>query len=171
MTDTHDLRNQWFDTKTEPVQYETPMKNQEILKALDEKIKAAEEALLYLNQTKAGLERVIANSKKSPAEEAYKRVYGFYPETYSDTWSAFQDGYEESQKDYKVGEHQETSQESEEPKTLYQMFYDDKWSVDSCNVFCGIVKDWMSQYTVNAQRGEYLEGYNGCLVVLKKNLK
>jgi hypothetical protein len=31
---------------------------------------------------------------KSPCEEAYKRVYGFYPETYEDTWSAFQDGYD-----------------------------------------------------------------------------
>jgi hypothetical protein len=108
---------------------------------------------------------------KSPVEEAYKRVYGFYPETYSDTWSAFQDGYEESQKDYKVGGHQETSQESEELKTLYQMFYDDKWSVDSCNVFCGIVKDWMSQYTHNVMSGEYLEGYNGCLDVLKERLR
>lgn len=42
------------------------MNNQEILNALNEKIKAAEEALLYLNQTKAGLERVIANSAKPP---------------------------------------------------------------------------------------------------------
>jgi hypothetical protein len=34
---------------------------------------------------------------KTPAEEAYKRVYGFYPETYEDSWSSFQDGYNASQ--------------------------------------------------------------------------
>ena len=45
---------------------------------------------------------------KTPCEEAYKRVYGFYPETYEDSWSAFQDGYIASQKDYKVGEYQPT---------------------------------------------------------------
>lgn len=84
---------------------ETTMKNQEILNALNEKIRAAEEALLYLNQSKAGLERVIANSKKSPVEEAYKKVYGKYPVkevseelTPKDSWnvvswSAFQNGY------------------------------------------------------------------------------
>ena len=59
---------------------------------------------------------------KSPVEEAYKRVYGFYPETYEDSWSAFQDGYIASQKDYKVGEYQPTPQEPEELKTLYQMW-------------------------------------------------
>lgn len=74
MTDTHDLRNQWYD---EPVKYEKPMteiiKNQEILNSLNEKIKAAEEALLYLNQTKAGLERVIANSAKP--ETLWEKFY------------------------------------------------------------------------------------------------
>ena len=48
---------------------------------------------------------------KTPCEEAYKRVYGFYPETYEDSWSAFQDGYIASQKDYKVGEFQHLNEE------------------------------------------------------------
>ena len=47
----------------------------------------------------------------TPCEEAYKRVYGFYPETYEDSWTAFQDGYKSAQKDYKVGEYQETVEE------------------------------------------------------------
>ena len=51
---------------------------------------------------------------KSPCEEAYKRVYGFYPETYEDSWSSFQDGYIASQKDYKVGEFQPTPQTPEQ---------------------------------------------------------
>ena len=50
----------------------------------------------------------------TPCEEAYKRVYGFYPETYEDSWSSFQDGYIASQKDYKVGEYQPTPQTPEQ---------------------------------------------------------
>ena len=99
MTDTHDLRNQWYD---EPVQYEKPMteimKNQEILNSLNEKIKAAEEALLYLNQTKEGLEKVIENSKKPPVEEAFKDNYGVYPNELKSNddfncWTSFKRGY------------------------------------------------------------------------------
>mgnify|MGYP007071400782 CR=1 FL=1 len=60
---------------------------------------------------------------KTPCEEAYKRVYGFYPETYEDSWSAFQDGYIASQKDYKVGEYQPTPQEPAKDKVpLYTRF-------------------------------------------------
>ena len=62
---------------------------------------------------------------KSPVEEAYKRVYGFYPETYEDedNWSSFQDGYNAAQKDYKVGEYQPTPQEPAKDKVpLYTRF-------------------------------------------------
>ena len=63
---------------------------------------------------------------KSPAEIAYKRVYGFYPETYEDSWSSFQDGYIASQKDYKVGEYQPTPQEPTKDKvSLYKRFEDE----------------------------------------------
>ena len=101
---------------------------------------------------------------KTPCENAYKRVYGFYPETYEDSWSAFQDGYIASQKDYKV-------EEPEELKTLYQMMYDEEWCKSGCDEFCDIVKEWMSQYTHNVMNGEYLKGYEECLTVLKENLK
>ena len=108
---------------------------------------------------------------KSPVEEAYKRVYGFYPETYEDSWSAFQDGYIASQKDYKVGEYQPTPQEPEELKTLYQMMYDRVWIEPCCDEFCNIVKEWMSQYADNVMCGEYKKGYEYCLLVLEENLK
>jgi hypothetical protein len=73
------------------------MKNQEILNALNEKIKAAEEALLYLNQTKAGLERVI-EKQKSPVEIAFKDNYGVYPDELKTTddfncWNSFRRGH------------------------------------------------------------------------------
>ena len=51
---------------------------------------------------------------KSPAEEAYKRVYGWYPPTtpsvsnYEDNrWNAFQNGYNSSKEDCKVEEEPE----------------------------------------------------------------
>jgi len=87
----------------EPVKYETPMtENKEEIEKVKAQIKVLQKKLDFLEE----LERT-----KTPCEEAYKRVYGFYPETYEDSWSAFQDGYIAAQKDYKVGEFQETAQE------------------------------------------------------------
>ena len=52
---------------------------------------------------------------RSPAEEAFKEVYGYYPEVCErSVWVAFQKGYEEAQKDYKVGEYQPTPQTPEQ---------------------------------------------------------
>ena len=87
----------------EPVKYETPMtENEEEIEKVKAQIKVLEKKLSFLEE----LEKT-----KTPCEEAFKRVYGFYPETYEDSWSSFQDGYIASQKDYKVGEFQETAQE------------------------------------------------------------
>lgn len=75
------------------------MNNQEILNSLNEKIKAAEEALLYLKQSKAGLERVIANTVKTPAEEAWKKYWGEYPNNPNEQlWKTFQAGYNAASK-------------------------------------------------------------------------
>ena len=108
---------------------------------------------------------------KSPAEEAYKEVYGWYPPTtssvsnYEDNrWRDFQNGYNAS----KVSE---TPQEPEELKTLYQMFYDEKWSSVGCDDICKVVEEWMSQYADNVMTGEYKKGYEYCLLVLEENLK
>jgi hypothetical protein len=52
---------------------------------------------------------------KTPCEEAFKRVYGRYPVTdiadacwEGSLWINFKKGYDEAQKDYKVGEFQPT---------------------------------------------------------------
>lgn len=116
---------------------------------------------------------------KTPCEEAYKRVYGKYPVkevsenlTSEDnwnvvSWSAFQKGYEQAQKDYKVGEFQEPEEEPQELKTLYQMLNDEEFRDDVCYV----VKEWMSQYTHNVMSGEYASGYEDCMLVLEEHLK
>jgi hypothetical protein len=99
----------------------------------------------------------------SPVEEAFKRVYGFYPETYEDSWSSFQDGYIAAQKDYKV-------QEPEELKTLYDVLRELDKPMFTDDV-CSAVKRWMSQYADNVMTGEYKKGYEYCLTVLEENLK
>ena len=109
---------------------------------------------------------------KTPAEEAFKKVYGAYPPTtpsvsnFEDNrWRDFQNGYNAS----KVSE--TPQEEPEELKTLYQMFYDEGWSKSGCDEFCDIVKEWMSQYTHNVMTGECKKGYEYCLLVLEENLK
>lgn len=139
--------------------------NNEIEK-LKSEIKVLEKKLSFLEEIE---------NHKTPCEEAYKKVFGFYPKgrgngvwtiADADSWTAFQSGYYAAQEDYKVGEYQ-----AEELKTLYQMFYEDKWSAPSCDALCNIVKEWMSQYTHNVMTGEYLKGYEECLTVLEENLK
>ena len=108
---------------------------------------------------------------KTPAEEAFKRVYCRYPDKYGSAWDIFEKGYARAQKDYKVGEFQPTPQEPEELKTLHQIFHDRVWIVPNCDEFCEIVKEWMSQYADNVLRGECKKGYEYCLLVLEENLK
>ena len=55
--------------------------------------------------------------------------------------------------------------------TLHQLFHETVWIVPDCDEFCGIVKEWLSQYTHNVMTGEYLKGYEECLTVLEENLK
>ena len=106
---------------------------------------------------------------KTPAEEAFKEVYGYYPEVCErSVWVAFQKGYNAAQKDYKVGEYQPTPQEPKELKTLYQMWWNDGECRDD---ICYLVKIWMSQYADNVMCGEYKKGYDYCLLVLEENLK
>ena len=90
----------------EPVKYETPMT---VIEDIEAQIKVLQSKLEFYKE----LERT-----KTPCEEAYKRVYGNYPTTHitdecwdSPTWMHFVNGYKSAQKDYKVGEFQETVQE------------------------------------------------------------
>jgi hypothetical protein len=79
------------------------------IEELKAQIKVLEKKLSFLEE----LEKT-----KSPVEEAYKRWMGVYPPTnpsvdniFDIRWRAFQMGYNAAQKDYKVGEFQETAQE------------------------------------------------------------
>ena len=111
---------------------------------------------------------------KSPVEEAFKDWMGVYPPTnpsvdniFDIRWRAFQMGYNAA---YEEKVAQKPKEEPEELKTLYQML-DDKYCPDACAFVCDIVKEWMSQYTHNVMTGEYLKGYEECMLVLEENLK
>jgi len=145
---------------SEPVQYETPMTEIEELKA---QIKVLGAKLSLLEEIE---------KHKSPAEEAYKRVYGNYP-TGEYSWIVFKKGYKSAQEDYKVGEYQPTPQKPEELKTLYQMFEDEgAYGQLYYDNALKVVKSWMSQYTCDyVMCAEYLKGYEECLTVLEENLK
>jgi len=77
---------------------------------------------------------------KSPAEEAYKRVYSNYPKSEA-VWNIFQEGYEAATQDYKVGEYQETAQELSQTKSPAEEAYrrwwgeypsdDNGWEIDN----------------------------------------
>jgi hypothetical protein len=77
------------------------------IEELKAQIKVLEKKLSFLEE----LEKT-----KSPVEEAYKRVYGVYPMTDlgDGCWENFQKGYEQAQKDYKVGEWEPTPQTPEQ---------------------------------------------------------
>ena len=115
---------------------------------------------------------------KSPVEEAYKDWLGQYPELETDSqydvarWHGFQAGYNAAYEEKVAQEPEEEPEEPEELKTLHQMFYEKKWNNLSCDEFCDIVKEWMSQYTCDyVMCAEYLKGYEECLTVLEENLK
>ena len=108
---------------------------------------------------------------KTPVEEAYYAVYGWYPPTtssvsnYEDNrWRDFQNGYNAS----KVSE---TPQEPEELKTLHQMMYDEEWCKSGCDEFCDIVKRWLSQYEIDGWEDDWEGGFSDCLDKLNKGLK
>ena len=155
-----------LEEKLRKVTEKVMMNNQEILISLNEKIKAAEESLLYLNQTKEGIVRMIANSKKSPVEEAYKDWCGEYPSGTSSNasqWVTFQAG-------YSAAYEEKVNEEPQNSKPLWERFYDAKWSDSACDEFCEIVKEWISQYGCD-YNDTYAEGYEDALATLKENLK
>lgn len=149
-----------------PVQYETPMtKNEEEIEKVKAEIKVLEKKLSLLEE---------AEKTKTPCEEAFKRVFSYYPEGCEKSfWISFQKGYEAATQDYKVGEYQETVEEpKEEPKTLYRTLCDGGFSVWNCHEICDIVKEWIYEYNCDyAKNDDYLEGYQKCQTVLEERMR
>jgi hypothetical protein len=122
----------------EPVKYETPMtKNEEEIEKVKAQIKVLEKKLSFLEE----LEKT-----KSPVEESYKRVYGYFPTepNWDDDevrWESFQKGYKSAQKDYKVGEFQEPAKDV---VSLYKRFVNEgAYGMTSFENALRVVKDFL----------------------------
>ena len=131
-------------------------------KTNDETIQTLKEDIAILQEKLQKLEEL--QRTKSPAEIAFKRVYGYFPT--EPNWDDDEVRWESFQKGYNASKVSETPQEPEELKTLYQMFenegaYGQIYFDDALKV----VKSWMSQYADNVMCGEYKKGYEECLTI------
>ena len=99
------------------------------------------EAEIKMLQSKLEFYKELEKTK-TPCEEAYKRVYGYYSNSNASdtTWIDFVNGYKSAQEDYKVGEYQE----AKELKTLYQMLEDaGAYGNIRLDTAVKVVKDWL----------------------------
>ena len=104
---------------------------------------------------------------KTPCEEAFKRVYGYFPT--EPNWDDDEVRWESFQKGYNASKVSETPEEPEELKTLYQMFYDEQYY--HRNKIWHIVKRWLSQYEIDGWEDAWEGGFSDCLDKLNKGLK
>ena len=129
--------------------------------------------------------KVFVNTMKpkSPVEEAYKRVYGFYPKTYQDSWNTFQDGYDASQKDCNV----EEPKPEPEPKTLTDILYlwwsdvfttHSDWDMEtSIDDLVTRIEEWWLPKEQSAKGSQnvdvelLVDGFNDCLKKIKGKLR
>ena len=123
-------------------------------------------------QAKLELLKEMENHK-SPEEEAYKRVYGWYPPTtpsvsnYEDSrWCSFQNGYNASKEDCKV---------EEEPKqaTLYDVVrHGLEYSICMCDEIVDSVRCWLpNEMEHDEDLNGYRAGWNDCINTLNKQLR
>jgi hypothetical protein len=123
-------------------------------------------------QAKLELLKEMENHK-SPAEEAYKRFFGCYPDSgvsWNDEneicWFAFQVGYNASQKDYKV-------EEEPEQATLYDVVrHGLEYSIDMCDEIVDSVRCWLpNEMEHDEDLNGYRAGWNDCINTLNKQLR
>jgi hypothetical protein len=126
-------------------------------------------------QAKLELLKEMENHK-SPAEEAYKRFFGCYPDSgvsWNDEneicWFAFQVGYNASKEDYKV-------EEELKPKTLYEALYEVYYGTTYVckEEIVDLVERWLPKLQQEAGDTEVYyknKGWNNCIKKLKEMLR
>jgi len=104
---------------------------------------------------------------KSPAEEAFKEIYGFYPNFPIDVrFGYFKSGYNASQKDCKV-------EEEPEQATLYDVVrHGLEYSIDMCDEIVDSVRCWLpNEMEHDEDLNGYRAGWNDCINTLNKQLR
>jgi hypothetical protein len=104
---------------------------------------------------------------KSPVEEAFKRVYGYYQEVCErSVWIAFKKGYDASKEDCKVVEEPEQA-------TLYDVVrHGLEYSIDMCDEIVNSVRCWLpNEMEHDEDLNGYRAGWNDCINTLNKQLR
>ena len=139
---------------------------------MTETIQQLKEDIAILQEKLQKLEEL--QRTKSPAEEAYKGVYGCYPPTTpsvsnseDERWSNFQKGYNASKEECKVVEEPKPT-----PETLYNVLrHGLEYSIDCCDEIVDAVEQWLPD------RVEYRGGYppiadwNDAIKTMKRKLR
>lgn len=114
------------------------------------------EAQIKMLQSKLEFYKEVEKTPPSSVEEAYKKVFGCYPQTDvgDGYWEYFQNGYKQAQKDYKVGENQEP--EDNEWKSVALRFGEELVSVGPCGYYDFTAGEWL-EWTLNECKKEEQE--------------
>jgi hypothetical protein len=140
-------------------------------------------------QAKLELLKEMENHK-SPAEEAYKRVYGWYPDTGICNgisyvwWDVFCKGYNASKEDCKVEEEPKPMDdvidrllEKYKSQKLWNMVRNELgYSIDCCDEIVDLVERWIldEQSAAGSQNVDVellVEGFNDCVRKMKEMLR
>jgi len=118
-------------------------------------------------QAKLELLKEMENHK-SPAEEAFKRFFGRYPNSDNEnSWYFFQVGYNASQKDYKV-------EEKPKPKTLYEALHEVYYGTTyvSKDEIVDAVEEWLpDEMEQDEDLYGYIAGWNDCIDTVREGLR
>ena len=109
---------------------------------------------------------------KSPVEEAYKRVYGNYPDTGIGNgmsyvwWDVFCKGYNASKEECKVEE-----EPKPKPETLYNVLrHGLECSIDMCDGVVNAVEEWLPD-EFEYEEGYFDRGWNAAIRTTKDKLR
>ena len=134
-------------------------------------------------QAKLELLKEMENHK-TPCEEAFKRVYGYYQEVCErSVWIAFKKGYDASKEDCKVEEPKPMDDainrllEKYKSQKLWNMVRNELgYSIDCCDEIVDLVERWLpkeqsAEGSQNAFAIDATEGFNHCLNKIKGTLR
>ena len=119
-------------------------------------------------QAKLELLKEMENHK-TPCEEAFKRVYGYYQEVCErSVWIAFKKGYDASKEDCKVEEEPKST-----PETLYDIVrHTVGYSIDCCDEILDAVDEWLpDELEYGDVGGAYERGWNAAIRTTKDKLR
>ena len=141
-------------------------------------IQQTKEDIAVLQEKLKKLEELEIENHKSPVEEAYKRVYGWYPPTTpsvsnseDERWSNFQKGYNASKEEYKVVEPKPT------PETLFDIVrHTLGYSIDCCDEIVDAVEEWLpKEQSAKGSQNVYVEctveGFNDAINKIKRKIR